>query len=157
MIKQIRLEREHFGCIETNPDRTAYWDLKIVITPNWVSNRHWAVHKSLVSNREDFENEGTVKKHFQLSENDEMLFGKFDDEKTKILFPETKTKHIKTNEIETRQKGYIKFRDYDNDHEIYLDSDYIELFKVTELWGACRDAYINKPDDPTFIIMPCNL
>jgi len=161
MIEQIRLEKKHFGNLEDNEHDIPFWFYRIIITPNWISNSHWAVKKNLITNADDFKSEETIRKYFQISEDEEFTFLEFGDEKVELLFPETREKHIKTNEIKTRQKDYIQFKDYDNDHEVYFDPEYIELFKITKLWGSEKGVYVNigkgGKGDPVFLIMPCNL
>jgi len=159
MIKQIKLEKIHFGSLEDDKHGIPYWFFQITITPNWVSSSFWAIHKNLVTNAEDFQSEETVKKHFQISDNDKLAFQEYEDEKLKALLPKTKLKHIQTNEIKTiNQKDYIRFINYDNDQDIYFDAGYIELFKITELWGNDLNPYAyTAGKEPTFIIAPCRL
>ena len=89
MIKQIKLKKEHLGFLEEDTLDPPHWFFRVVISPNWISNGYWAVHKSLVINADDFKSEETIREYLRISNmpngdtpiiNDELTFREYNDD-----------------------------------------------------------------------------
>lgn len=157
MIEKIKLEKSNFGKLEDDEHDIPYWFYRIATSSNWVSNSHWAIHKNLIINADDFKNEETIKKYLQLSDDDEFTFQEPEDEVVMKLFPDIRFRFVNCREVVERDIRYMRFVGNGN-YLVCFNIDYIKLFQITELWGEGLNPYVNMAKgEPTFIIAPCRL
>lgn len=139
--------------IEIFKDNVAY------VGGGWISNGHWAVHKSIVENHRMFKNSDTI---YDWSGRTVVVNEDFTAEKMIGILPHPDDELIcfeRTNWLLSVKTGGVPSRLYlsDKGEALYIKEDYVQMFFPDEGRVYAKDVaspVFRKPEFPLITIMP---
>lgn len=129
---------------------------KLFVSPNWVTNGYWAVLKTQLSNRADFESAAIARAAFRMKENE---VSEITDEKLKECFDYQKqTELVEFNRtpiiLEGNQVKHLRM--YRNHNAVKLvDESLVQLFDLDTVQSTTKPSDAMFANEGALVVMPC--